>query len=148
MSSITPNTEAMNTLSYSRAMDQHTGAVKGPPAIGLSPLVGSWINFDRNTRGIIRIVLTGDDQKLRVHAFGACSPESCDWGTVPAAAFAESASASEAVGFRAFYNFGFLGTMLAAYLNKRLLVIDAYNQFKDGSGRSEYFLRDHFYLED
>ena len=138
----------MNTLSYSRAMDQHTGAVKGQPAIRLSPLVGSWINFDRNTRGIIRIVLASNDENLRVHAFGACSPEPCDWGTVPATAFAESVSAVDAVGFRTFYDFGFLGTMLAAYLNKRLLVVDAYNQFKDGSGRSPYFLRDHFYLED
>jgi len=138
----------MNTPSYSRAMDQHTGAVKGQPVIHHSPLVGSWINFDRNTRGIIRIVLASNDEKLRVHTFGACSPEPCDWGTVPATAFAESASASEAVGFRAFYDFGFLGTMLAAYLNKRLLVVDAYNQFKDGSGRSQYFLRDHFYLEE
>lgn len=128
-------------------MDQRADALEGP-AIGVSPLTGTWINFDRNTRGIIRIVLTGEAGKLRVWTFGACSPEPCDWGTVPAEAFAESVSASEAVGFRAFYDFGFLETMLAAYLNKRLLVVDAYNQFKDGSGRSQYFLRDHFYLED
>ena len=94
------------------------------------------------------MVLTGDGGELQVRAFGACAPEPCDWGAVPAKAFAESVSASEAVGFRAFYGFGFLETMLAAYLNNRLLVVDAYNQFKDGSGRSQYFLRDHFYLED
>lgn len=129
-------------------MDQHIGAVEERSPIGLSPLVGRWINFDRNTRGIIRIVLIGDKDKLLIHAYGAGSPEPCDWGAVPAVAFAESVIAREAVGFCAFYDFGFLETMLAAYLNKRLLVVDAYNQFKDGSGRSQYFLRDHFYLED
>jgi hypothetical protein len=36
--------------------------------------------------------------------------------------------------------------MLACYLNKRLLVVDAYTVFQDGSGRSPYFQRDHFYI--
>jgi hypothetical protein len=137
----------MNTQSFSRIMDRLDGAVDGRRAIDLSPLVGTWVNFDRKTRGIVRIVVTGVDIGLQVHAFGACSPEPCDWGAVPASAFAESVSADHAVGFRTFYNFGFLETMLAAYLNKRLLVVDAYNQFRDGSGRSQYFLRDHLYQE-
>jgi hypothetical protein len=66
---------------------------------------------------------------------------------VPASGFADSVSNNLAVGFCAVYNFGFLETMLAGYLNKRLLVVDSYNQFRDGSGRSQYFLRDHFYQE-
>jgi len=36
--------------------------------------------------------------------------------------------------------------LLAAYLNKRLLVVDAYSTFTDGSGRANYFQRDHLYL--
>ena len=129
-------------------MDQPDGAVEGLHRIDSSPLVGTWINFDRDTRGIVRIIVTSDDERLQLHVFGACSPEPCDWGAVTASAFAESVSAHHAVGFRAFYDFGFLESMLAAYLNKRLLVVDAYNQFRDGSGRSPYFLRDHFYQED
>ncbi len=129
-------------------MDLDDAAAEGRPAIDLSPLVGTWVNFDRNTRGTVRIIATGDNEKLIVHAFGACSPVLCDWGAVPASAFAESVNTGHAVGFRAFYDFGFQETMLAAYLNKRLLVVDAYNQFRDGSGRSQYFLRDHFYQED
>jgi len=39
-------------------------------------------------------------------------------------------------------------TVLAAYLNKRILVVDCYNTFKDGSGRCNYFFRDHFYQEE
>ena len=35
---------------------------------------------------------------------------------------------------------------LACYLNKRLLVVDAYTRFADGSGRAAYFARDHFYI--
>jgi hypothetical protein len=137
----------MSTQSYSRTMDRLGGAVEGRCAIDLSPLAGTWVNFDRKTQGIARIVVTGGNIGLRVHAFGACSPEPRDWGAVPASAFAGSVSASHAVGFCAFYDLGFVETMLAAYLNKRLLVVDAYNQFRDGSGRSRYFLRDHFYQE-
>ena len=52
----------------------------------------------------------------------------------------------EAVAFRADYDLGFARVMLACYLNKRLLVVDAYTVFQDGSGRSPYFQRDHFYI--
>ena len=138
----------MNIQSYSRAMDLHNGAAEVRHAIDFSPIAGTWINFDRQTRGTLRVIVTGGNDGLQVHILGACSPEPCDWGAVPASAFAESVSADRAVGFRAFYDFGFLETMVAAYLNQRLLVVDTYNQFRDGSGRSPYFLRDHFYQED
>jgi hypothetical protein len=44
------------------------------------------------------------------------------------------------------YDFGAARVTLACYLNKRLLVVDAYTTFHDGSGRSPYFARDHFYI--
>jgi hypothetical protein len=138
----------MTIQSYSRAMDQYEGGTQNQCAIDLSPLWGTWINFDKKSRGTARIILALQNDGLQVHAFGAYSPELCDWGTVPATAFTESVSAKNAIGFRAIYDFGFLETMLAAYLNKRLLVVDSYNRFRDGSGRSQYFLRDHFYQED
>jgi hypothetical protein len=137
----------MKTQSYSRRMDQFENAAQARSPIDPSPLLGTWINFDKTTRGTARVILSRHGDELQLHTFGAGSPETHDWGTVPATAFAGSVSASRAVGFRAHYDFGFLETMVAAYLNQRLLVFDTYNQFRDGSGRSPYFLRDHFYQE-
>jgi hypothetical protein len=51
----------------------------------------------------------------------------------------------EGAAFKARYDFGFMETFLAAYLNKRILVLDSYNTFRDHSRRSNYFERDHFH---
>ncbi len=80
-----------------------------------------------------------------MQAFGACEPSPCDWGEARGEIFAAGIAHHEAVGFKAHYDFGFMEIFLAAYLNKRLLVLDSYNVFKDDSGRSRYFFRDHLY---
>lgn len=80
-----------------------------------------------------------------VQSFGAWESSSIDWGTIHGQAFAGNVGTLASVGFKAFYNFSFLQTHVAAYLNKRILVVDTYNTFKDDSERFNYFLRDHFY---
>ena len=80
-----------------------------------------------------------------MQAFGAGESSEIDWGTVQGQAFAASVDGVEGVAFRAFYDFGFLRTVIAAYLNKRILVVDTYNTFRDDSVRANYFFRDHFY---
>jgi hypothetical protein len=110
-----------------------------------APLTGTWVNFDRATRGVVRVVIAETEGAFTVRAYGACEPEPYDWGEVRGEVFAAGITEHEAVGFKSFYDFGFMETFLAAYLNKRLLVLDSYNIFKDGSGRSQYFFRDHLY---
>lgn len=146
-------------------------ALPGAPAVDPAPLLGTWVSFDTATGGIVRVVVDRRGGRLAVRAFGAASPAPRDWGEVAGDAFAgavaSAASAVDgedsaiqenpetpediahapaaAVGFTARYGFGFLDTLLAAYLNRRLLVVDSYNVFRDGSGRASYFSRDHFY---
>ena len=123
------------------------------PAVDPGPLVGTWVSFDAATRGLVRVVVTQRGGRLAVRAFGASSPAPQDWGEVPGEAFAGGVDGVEggdrgggaAVGFTARYRFGFVDVLLAAYLNRRLLVVDCYAVFGDGSGRSSYFARDHFY---
>jgi hypothetical protein len=110
-----------------------------------SALVGDWVNTDQATRGIVRLLLSSFDGEFRVQAFGACQPDLCDWGVVKGEIYSEGVTSELAVGFQAIYEFQFMETRLAAYLNKRILVVDSYNTFKDGSGRSRYFSRDHFH---
>jgi hypothetical protein len=124
------------------------------PAVDPSPLVGTWVSFDAATRGLVRVVVAHRGGRLAVRAFGASSPAPQDWGEVVGDAFAGGVDrvdgvggveGAAAVGFTARYRFGFVDVLLAAYLNRRLLVVDCYSVFGDGSGRSSYFSRDHFY---
>jgi len=152
-------------LRLSRAKDLPRGAVSAcgaahgaaAPAVDPGPLVGTWVSFDAATRGLVRVVVARRGGRLAVRAFGASSPAPQDWGEVVGDAFAggvegvegvdgvEGVGGAAAVGFTARYRFGFVDALLAAYLNRRLLVVDCYSVFGDGSGRSSYFSRDHFY---
>jgi hypothetical protein len=144
----------MAPLQTSRARDlPPAGEPFQGPDIDPSPLVGSWVNFDTASRGLARVVVAVDSDgngggsgDLTVRAFGAGSSERRDWGEVPGEPFADGASLASAVAFTARYDFGSHTVTLACYLNKRLLVVDAYTRFHDGSGRSGYFARDHFYI--
>lgn len=137
----------MSSHNYSRGLDQMDAGVTGVASTDLSSLVGKWVNTNKNTPGIARIVLRAENHHLKVRAFGAGSSGLSDWGEVAASAFAGNVASSQAVGFKAHYDFGSSDTLLAAYLNKRILVVDSYNDFRDGSRRSRYFFRDHFYVE-
>jgi hypothetical protein len=108
-----------------------------------SPLLGEWLNYDVASRNIARLTLAqrGDDVILRITGV----PD-FDWGETTAVPFALTVDGGEAVAFKAAYDFGFVNIAVLAYLNKRLLVVDAYSKFHDDSGRSSYFVRDHFYL--
>ncbi|HEV8579313.1 MAG TPA: hypothetical protein VGX68_09550 [Thermoanaerobaculia bacterium] len=136
----------MQAQRISRARDFLTPAPRpAATATDLAPLVGTWVNFDVASRGIARVEIADRDGELIVRAWGTGSPEPCDWGETVGEAFTDGVALHAAVAFRAVYDFGALRVMLACYLNKRLLVVDAYSVFQDGSGRSPYFQRDHFY---
>jgi hypothetical protein len=132
---------------YSRGLDQMGRGAAGDVSLDLAPLVGLWVSFDKNTPGILRIRVTAEGGRLRLRVFGAGSPDLSDWGEVPAAAFALSPAMKQAAAFRAHYDFGVSKTMLAAYLNKRILVVDSYKDLRDETENARCFWRDHFYEE-
>jgi hypothetical protein len=134
----------MESLKQTRANDLLRVNSESEIIVDASPLVGAWTNMDVSSRGVVKVILSSEKGALKVQAFGACSPSPCDWGAVKGAIYSIGVDSNMAVGFEAVYDFGFMETMLAAYLNKRLLVVDSYNTFKDGSGRPRYFFRDHF----
>lgn len=114
--------------------------------VDLRPLLGGWVNYNEHSTGIDRVYVTDWEGTPVVRVFGAARPGPIDWGEVAGAAFADGVGGMQAVGFSAHYDLEFAKVLLAAYLNKRLLVVDAYSTFTDGSGRANYFQRDHFYL--
>ena len=100
-------------------------------------LLGEWINYDTSSRNIagLTIARRSEDILLSID----------DWGEATVLPFSLTTAGGEAAAFRAAYDFGFARIAILAYLNKRLLVVDAYTTFHDDSGRSSYFARDHFW---
>jgi hypothetical protein len=113
--------------------------------LDLRPLLGVWVNYDQASPGISRIEIGDWESAPMVRVFGANQPAPVDWGEAVGAAFSDG-TGTEAVAFTASYELPFVTVLLAAYLNKRLLVVDAYTVFTDASGRASYFQRDHLYL--
>jgi hypothetical protein len=139
----------MTALRYTREEDRLAGEVaeQAGREVDASPLIGTWLNTDRATRGIIKLVLSNREGFFIVHGFGACSPSPCDWGEVEGAVYSGGVSSREGMAFTASYDFGFMETILAVYLKSGILVLDSFNTFKDGSGRSNYFSREFFYQQ-
>ena len=134
------------TLKFMKAEDrledpaQATGGEIDP-----RPLLGTWYATDKDAGGVARLTLGNEVGRFTVHAFGACSPEPCDWGEVEGVAYGHDVLATEAMSFTATYDFGFMETELAAYGKQGILVLDTFNTFKDGSGRAPYFTREFFH---
>ena len=118
-----------------RLSDHPSGTVT---PIDPSTLLGDWINYDTTSRNIAGLTITrrSEDVLLSID----------DWGETTALPFSLTTAGGDAAAFRAAYDLGFARIAILAYLNKRLLVVDAYTTFHDDSGRSNYFARDHFWL--
>lgn len=114
-------------------------------ALDLRTLAGDWRNTNASG-GIKRIVCepTGDGG-MTVRCYGRCEPESRDWGTVGAKLFAFEFDGTEAGAFSAVFDFGFEEVSLQANVKQGVLVVVTLNQFRDDSGRANYFHREFFY---
>lgn len=133
-------------MKFTRIEDQLTAEKSaGGGSVDPSPLVGTWLNTDKRTGGINKLILRQVDGALLVRAFGACEPEPCDWGEVGGYAFSSGISSSEAMAFTASFDFGFMETSIAVYLKGGILVLDSFNAFHDDSGRANYFSREFFH---
>ena len=85
-----------------------------------------------------------------VHAFGACSPTPCDMGTVRGITYGPNISATTGKVVLAPFSFGFKNEQLAmVYIAGKTpaadrLLVGNYNEFTDGSGRSNYVVTETF----
>jgi hypothetical protein len=130
-----------NAPSDLREERPEAAAAPAPSAavVSASTLAGTWTNCDRATRGIVKIIITASGANLTVQAFGACSPTPCDWGKVKGLSYAADVSSVPAVAFSAIYKFSFKETILVGVLDNGSLIVETFNNFTDGSGRSDYY---------
>ncbi|MGP0093473.1 MAG: caspase domain-containing protein [Xanthobacteraceae bacterium] len=111
---------------------------------GLADLFGDWENTDPATRGIVRLQIADSDGKMQVHAWGACTPSPCDWGAVPAVAYAPNVGTQLSVGTE------YLLARFPTSFSQRDMIIGptsksggplqavVLTRFTDGSRRSNY----------
>ncbi len=76
----TTTTTAARMTSVPGAMARVSGSQK-TSGTAASSLDGTWKNSDPNTRGITRVIISGNG--TQIHTFASCSPTDCDWGKVP-----------------------------------------------------------------
>jgi hypothetical protein len=114
------------------------------PAAGIDPgpLLGDWVNYDRNTTGIGTLAIRRRSGGIGVSVLDAGPLWPPEVGETTGSAFAGSAGEMAATGFTARFGPAGLDVLLAAYLNLRLLVVDAYAV---RPGAANHFHRDHFY---
>ncbi|WP_394846939.1 hypothetical protein LZC95_05665 [Pendulispora brunnea] len=118
------------------------------------PILGEWYNCDEGeSGGILRIELMENRGVLQVRAYGANgfgseAAEPNDWGAIDAVPFAPDVSSREAWAFTATYDFSFLETLIVAYVKLGVLVTTTYNTFRDQSGRTDYWTREFFHLQE
>ena len=104
------------------------------PAVA-NKLDGTWVNVDPKTRGLVRIVI---DQK-KVHPYGACHPDPCDWGELKAKSFAATVDSYYATALLAKYTTSFSRSEITLSLEADgRLRAEVFTHFTDGSGRSDY----------
>ncbi len=98
-------------------------------------LVGEW---RAASLGITRIQIRRSDSQLRIHAFGSCHPQDCDWGEVdaqPYAAFAPKASLRDSLAaISALFDAGFSKTLVVIYPGGPDQVrLETFTSYKDPS---------------
>ena len=120
-------------------------AAPGLPFDG-SELFGEWLNTNPNSNGIARLRIDGDGGNAAVvRVWGAQVPHPVAWDPAPGALFALSSGSRLAKAFSARYHADDVAVALQANIKQGVLVVASFTEFKDDSGRANYFHREFYY---
>ncbi len=131
-------------LKYALAMTTALAvAVINIPAFAgsASTMVGTWVNVDRNTRGITKVIITESVNQYEVQAFGSCSPTDCDWGKSALTTYGDNVQDATHKAGTAQFNPGFAQTLLTVKQAGNQINLDGFTRFTDNSGRQNYHNR-------
>jgi hypothetical protein len=104
--------------------------------------LGTWVPSGASSN-LAKVVIGGTAASPVVHAYGACTPTPCDWGSVRGITYGATISTLRGTSGIAAYTFSFKKTQLLlkytiSATDVETLTVVAYNEFTDGSGRSNY----------
>jgi hypothetical protein len=120
----------------------------GAPPAPIAGLFGTWKNVSASP-AVVSLKISNSAGTPLVQAFGACSPSPCDMGTSRGITFGSSVSATSGRTVLAPYSFGFKNQQLlithwVGSDGRERLTVENYNEFTDGSGRSNYMRAETF----
>jgi hypothetical protein len=119
----------------------------GSRQLEISPLLGFWRNTNANSPGISGIKISPRDESVAVQMTGVGESGSVDWGEVQGNVYANDPFSFGAMAFSATFDKGATSCHLQANIKQGVLVVAYFTEFRDGSGRSNYFLREFYYKE-
>jgi hypothetical protein len=113
--------------------------------VGPEPLLGTWHGLASEiTKSIGMLELRMEDGGLKVRAEGVGADGPVDWGTAEAQVYADGHYLDNPPAFLATFDHGYMRVHLQGRPNRGVLVVCEYTEFTDGSGRSNYFIRECF----
>jgi hypothetical protein len=124
-----------------------SGYTFGAPPAAAAGFAGDW---KAASNAVVELSIGISGGVADVHAFGACSPSACDMGDVRGISYGPNISASTGNVVLAPFSFGFKNEQLVirfvpgATAATDRLQVGNYNEFTDGSGRSNYVVSETF----
>jgi len=120
-----------------------TGSALAVQPANVANLVGTWVNVNPTTGGIVRIVVANSVAGFTINTFGACSPTPCNHGVIGASRFSKSVSSGVAHGLSGQYNFGFSTMLVTAQRvfdidGGTFLEVETRTRFAAGDTRQDY----------
>lgn len=112
--------------------DRDRSQSNAPGHIDVAPMIGRWLNFDRDAPDVIGVTVRADGDRLAVAVEQAGRDGVRRWPTLSGIAMAERPQGGPAIGFLAMGDLfaessdGPHAGALCAYLNRGLLTIDTY----------------------
>jgi hypothetical protein len=116
-----------------------------PPPSPFSTFVGLWRNTASEGSSIDSVSFAATDAGPTMQAVGRDGIGPRDWGTADVEVYVEVGVASDPAKIKVFYDLGSMDVLLHGWIKQGVLVLALFRQFKDGSGRSDYFDREFFY---
>lgn len=119
-------------------------AIIMPAAADTDDFFGHWSNANPNTRDITRVVIGANRDGPVLRVYGSCQPAECEWGKVEASVYTSTVSGNPDQDGKVM-----TGTFDAGFARKLLILrrvdpnrlrYEILNHFKDGSGRSDYYV--------
>jgi hypothetical protein len=108
-------------------------------------LLGTWtVLASGTTTNVQSLDCTSAGAGLAVRARGAGRDGPVDWGSADARLYADAARPDSPPAFLATFDHGHMRVCLQARINRGVLVVCEFTEFTDGSGRSDYFVRECF----
>jgi hypothetical protein len=108
-----------------------------------SGLLGTWTCLAPDaTKSIATLECGLVDGEFTVRAHGVGADGLVDWGTTSAGVYADAAFPYNPPAFLATFDHGYMRVHLEARINRGVLIVCEFTKFTDGSGRSDYFIRE------